>query len=106
MFIEQRQTERKILKTKAVLVSEGAQPVTAQTIDISATGMSIKLPCPMKIGETAQLKFELFYEGKVTPVTARAKASYCIFSNGEFKIGLSFLQLDLTAMTVLAKYLR
>ena len=106
MLIEQRQSDRKILKTKALVAADGADPVPARTVDISASGMSITLPGPMKVGDTGMIKFDLFYDGKVTPITARAKASYCIFSSGEFKVGLQFLNLDLSAMTVLAKYLR
>jgi hypothetical protein len=31
---------------------------------------------------------------------------YCIFSNGEYKIGFQFLSLELAAMTLLAKFMR
>jgi hypothetical protein len=89
-----------------MLAADGAEPVLARTVDISASGMSVALPGPMKVGDTGMIKFDLFFEGKATPITARAKASYCIFSAGEFKVGLQFLNLDLSAMTVLAKYLR
>lgn len=106
MLIEQRQSDRKILKTKALLALEGAEAMLARTVDVSASGLSITLAMPMKVSETATIKFDLFYDGKVTPVTARVKASYCIYSSGEFKIGLQFLNLDLSAMAVLAKYLR
>ena len=106
MLIEQRQAERKILKTKALLTPEGGAAIQARTGDIGASGMSGSLPVPMKIGDPAQIRFDLFYEGTATPVVARTKASYCIYSNGEFKIGLQFLNLDIKAMAVLAKYLR
>ena len=94
------------MKTKAFLTADGAEPIMARTLDISASGMSITLPGPLKVGDTASIKFDLFFDGKVTQVTARAKATYCIYSGGEFKIGLHFLNLNLSAMTVLAKYLR
>jgi hypothetical protein len=31
---------------------------------------------------------------------------YCIFSNGEFKAGFQFLNLDLNAMSQLSRFLR
>jgi c-di-GMP-binding flagellar brake protein YcgR len=106
VFIEQRQAERKTLKTKATLAIEGQTTLTVRTVDISATGMSLSLPGPLPIGKPAQIGFELYYDGKVTPVNARSKVAYCIFSNGEFKVGFHFVTLDLNAVTTLAKYLR
>jgi hypothetical protein len=106
VFIEQRQAERKVLKTKAKLSIEGDEPVLTRTVDISASGMSLSLPKPLKVGMPGHIAFDLFFEGKATPINARSKVSYCIFSNGEFKVGFQFLTLDLHAMTVLAKYLR
>ncbi len=106
MFFEQRQAERKVLKTKAKLVIEGDEPFLTRTVDISAAGMSLALPKPLKVGQPGSIAFDLFFEGKATPINARSKVSYCIFSNGEFKVGFQFVTLDLHAMTVLSKYLR
>jgi hypothetical protein len=39
-------------------------------------------------------------------IQTRSKALYCVFSNGEYKVGFQFLNLDLGAMTVLARFLR
>jgi c-di-GMP-binding flagellar brake protein YcgR len=106
VFIEQRQAERKVLKTKAKLTVDGEDPIVTRTVDISASGMSLALPGPLPVGRPSQIIFDLVYEGKATPVNARTKVAYCIFSNGEFKVGFRFITLDLTAMTVLSKYLR
>jgi c-di-GMP-binding flagellar brake protein YcgR len=106
VFIEQRQAERKALKTKATLAIEGQTTLTVRTVDISSTGMALSLPNPLPIGKPAQIGFELYHDGKVTPFNARCKVSYCIFSNSEFKVGFQFLTLDLNAVTTLAKYLR
>jgi hypothetical protein len=40
------------------------------------------------------------------PIAARVKAMYCIFSNGVFKVGFQFLNLDLSAMSQLSRFLR
>ena len=94
------------MKTKASLAVEGQVALTVRTVDISATGMALSLPGPLPIGTPAQISFELYFDGKLTPVNARSKVSYCIFSNGEFKVGFHFVTLDLNAVTTLAKYLR
>jgi hypothetical protein len=50
--------------------------------------------------------FDLLVEGKLAPISARAKVIYCIFSGGEFKAGFQFLNLELSAMTQLSRFLR
>ena len=106
MFIEQRTSARKILKVKATLAIDGGAPVRVRTNDISASGMSLTVPKPCKPGAAGLVSFDLFYDGKVTAIHVRSKVAYCILSGNEFKLGVSFLNLDLGAMTTLAKFLR
>ncbi|GAB3381744.1 PilZ domain-containing protein [Massilia agri] len=106
MFTEQRKTERKVLRTRAKVAMEGEAPVTGRTSDIGANGVSINLPDPLLVGQAGVVAFELLVDGKAVPISARAKALYCIFSGGEFKVGFQFLNLELNAMTAIARYLR
>ena len=106
MFKEQRQSPRKVLKVKAVLAMEGMAPVTGRTFDVGGNGVSVTTANPLKVGQSGQVTFELFIDGKATVIATRSKVSHCIFSNGEFKIGFQFVNLDLSAMAVLAKFLR
>ena len=85
---------------------EGEAPVTGRTSDIGANGVSINLPDPLLVGQAGVVAFELLVDGKSVPISARAKALYCIFSGGEFKVGFQFLNLELNAMTAIARYLR
>ena len=85
---------------------EGQAPVSGRTSDLGANGVSISVPDPLLVGQTAQLSFDLLVDGKVIPISARAKALYCIFSSGEFKVGFQFLNLELAAMTAVARFLR
>ncbi|MEW6025112.1 MAG: PilZ domain-containing protein [Pseudomonadota bacterium] len=103
---EQRQSPRKVLKTRAMLAFEGSAPVLCRTTDLSAQGVSITVPHPVVAGQTAQLRFDLLVDGNIVPINTRAKASHCILSHGEFKVGFQFLNLDLGAMTALARFLR
>lgn len=102
---EQRQEQRKLLKTRAAVVVDGA-PRKGRTLDICASGMCVIVPDPIKTGTAAQVAFELFHDGKNTPIEVRAKVSYCILSSGEFKVGMQFVDVDLGAMSTLAKFLR
>ena len=106
MLTEQRQSDRKLLKVKAIVAIEGAPPATGRTADVGSSGVSVTLPAPLKVGQDGQVSFELFMDGKATVINTRSRVSYCIFSNNEFKTGFQFVNLDLSAMAVLAKYLR
>jgi c-di-GMP-binding flagellar brake protein YcgR len=103
---EQRQSQRKILKVRAMLVPEDGARVMGRTSDLSANGVSISVPQPLGIGQTVQMRFDLLVEGNVVPIQSRARTQYCILSNGEFKVGLQFLNLELGAMTALSRFLR
>jgi len=106
VFAEQRQSPRKILKVKAMLAMEGMAAATGRTADVGANGVSVTTANPLKVGQGGQVSFELFIDGKATVIATRSRVTYCIFSNGEFKIGFQFVNLDLSAMAVLAKFLR
>ena len=85
---------------------EGEAPVAGRTSDLGANGVSVNLPGPLPVGQTGQVGFDLLVEGKPVAVSGRARALYCIFSNGEFKVGFQFLNLELATMTAIARYLR
>jgi len=85
---------------------EGEAPVGGRTSDLGANGVSINLPDPLLVGQTGQVSFDLLVDGNIVPISARAKALYCIFSSGEFKVGFQFLNLELAAMTAVARFLR
>lgn len=89
-----------------MLALEGSAPVLGRTTDISANGVSVTLEQPVGIGQTAQMRFDLLVEGKLVPIHSKARTQYCILSNGEFKVGLQFLNMELGTMTALSRFLR
>lgn len=105
-MVEQRQSPRRIFKTRALLAMEGEGPVAGRTADLGAHGVSVNLPAPLKPGQSGQVAFDLMVDGKGVKVSARSTVQYCILSNGEFKVGLQFVNLELAAMTALARFLR
>jgi hypothetical protein len=50
--------------------------------------------------------FELFLEGKAQIIEARTAVSHCIFSSAGFKVGLTFLHLDMAVMSAISKFMR
>jgi hypothetical protein len=103
---DQRQSARKIVKVKALIAMEGQAPVPGRTADVGSNGVSVAVQNPLQVGQAGQVSFDLLVDGKLTPIAARAKVIYCIFSGGDFKIGFQFLNLDLAAMTQLSRFLR
>jgi hypothetical protein len=103
---DSRQSARKIVKVKAVIAIEGQAPVPGRTSDVGSNGVSIAVQNPLQVGQTGQVAFDLLVDGKLTPIAARAKVIHCIFSGGEFKAGFQFLNLELTAMTQLSRFLK
>jgi hypothetical protein len=106
VFNEQRTSPRKVLKTRAVVAFDGAQPLVSRTIDVGANGVCISHPAPIQPGRACELSFDLLIDGKLSTIMTRSKASYCILSGDAYKIGFQFVNLDLAAMTLLAKFLR
>jgi hypothetical protein len=105
-MMDSRQSARKIVKVRAVVAMEGMAPMPGRTSDIGSNGVSIGVAQPLQVGQTGQVSFDLLVEGKLTAIAARVKVIYCIFSGGEFKAGFQFLNLDLSAMTQLSRFLR
>jgi len=85
---------------------DGRPPVMGKTTDVGANGVSVNLPDPLPAGLAGQVGFDLLVDGAFVPIQARAKVMYCIFSGGEFKVGFQFLNLELAAMTAVARFLR
>ncbi|WP_296944785.1 PilZ domain-containing protein [uncultured Massilia sp.] len=106
MVTDQRKTVRKILKVKAVVAMDGQAPLPARTSDIGSNGVSVTVAHPLQAGQAGQVSLDLLVDGKPTPLHARAKVMYCIFSGDEFKVGFQFMNLDLNAMSQLSRFLR
>jgi c-di-GMP-binding flagellar brake protein YcgR len=106
LYNEQRKSKRKLLKVKATLMTEGGETLQARTVDVGADGVCLLLGTSHKPGALGTLRFEIFHDGKATPISARARVQYCILSNGEFKVGFQFINLDLSAMAALSRFLQ
>jgi hypothetical protein len=106
MLVDSRQGARKILRVKAMIVMDGAGPVAARTFDLGLAGMSLTSENKVIIGQTGQVVFEMLVDGKPQLISVRGKASHCIFSGDEFKLGFTFLPLDNDAAGAITKFMR
>jgi hypothetical protein len=103
---DQRQSARKILKVKVLVVMDGQPPLMGKTTDIGANGISLTIGRPMQSGQLGQLGFDLLVDGRIASIRARAKVMYSILGGDAFKVGFQFLNLDLNAMTQVARFLK
>lgn len=103
---ERRSGQRRPMKTKALLSVESTAPVQIKTVDISTNGLGIALQEPLRAGVPVMVKFELYVDGQGHTIVARGIIAYSIFSGGEFKAGITFSQLNLTAMALISKYVK
>ena len=103
---EQRKSERKIVKVKALVKLDGGDAVMGRTFDLGTSGVGVLLDVPMKTGVQARVSVGLLVNGVVTPMHTQARVQYCIFSNGDYRIGMQFLQLEAATAVMLARYLR
>jgi hypothetical protein len=104
--IERRAGQRKPMKTKALFAVDKAAPAWVRTLDLSENGVAIATGEPMRIGAPARIRFELSIEGELRAVEARGTIAYCMLSGDDFKVGMTFTQVDISAMMLIAKFLK
>lgn len=89
-----------------MIVMDGASPAPGRTIDLGLSGMSITMGHMVQVGQLGQVSFEMFVDGKPNIITCRSKVTYCIFSGDDVKVGFQFLNPDLSAITLITKFMR
>lgn len=89
-----------------MLALDGKPPMPGRCSDIGTNGLSVTFADPIDAGQSGLVRFDLLVDGNVNQIQARVKALYCIFSQGGFKVGFQFTQLDLAANTLIARFLR
>jgi hypothetical protein len=105
VYNELRAAKRKALKVKALLAMDGEDMIVARTADVGSDGLCLMVGKSLKTGAVGMVRFELFQDGKVKSIAVTAAVQYCILSNGEYKVGFRFVNLQLSAMASLAQYL-
>lgn len=105
MSIEQRKSERKVLRVRARLTMDGAEPVWIQTADIGKFGMGLdRLPESLNLNAQGLVSFELLMKGQIQSVSIRARIAYCIPVGPGFKAGVQFLDLESPGALLVAQY--
>lgn len=108
MAVEQRQSQRKVLRVKALLTIGTTEPITVQTMDVGCFGMSlVDVPAPLAIGQMVDVSFAMFFDGMNHDISVNARISYCLkLDDAGFKVGMQFLALDTSeGAALIARYI-
>lgn len=89
-----------------MVAMDGMPPYQGRTIDISPQGLSLQFDHKLQPGQTGQMMYEIFIDGKAQVLTCHCKVSHCIFSGDQFKIGFLFVNPDASVTAAIAKYMR
>jgi hypothetical protein len=105
MSKDQRLSERKVLRVRARLTLDGADPVWIQTADIGKFGMGLaRIPQAVPANAQGVVQFELTLDGQIRSVSMRVRVAYCIPVDAEFKAGVQFLDLQSPEALLVAQY--
>jgi hypothetical protein len=92
---DSRSAERKNFRCTALILKQGASPVTGRTLDISLRGISIMVPQHLDHGDAFLVAFETIVNNRKFKLQAHARAVYSICSGTSgFRTGFQFVDLD------------
>ena len=105
--MEKRQSLRKELRIKAQLTIDGKGSMTVRTMDIGKFGMClVGMALPLTPGEQVHVAFEMAFNGVIHPLAVNARISHCVNTTDDgFRAGLQFVDLDESAVALLAQYI-
>lgn len=102
-----RQSERKSLRSKALLQFSGRSGLEVRTLDVSASGMAIVAPSNLPSAAVCIVQLVLPLKKGRFPLQVNARVVHSIFSGTEsgFKVGLQFLGPSPNMAAALAQYI-
>lgn len=106
---ERRRSQRKALRTGAVVGLPGGQRFEVRTLDISTGGLAIVAGANPRPGTRFELEFALPMGSRgVMPVRVTAQVAHSVFSSAEngFKVGLFFVDPQPQLAQAVAAYMR
>lgn len=103
---EARQSPRKLLRARAVMVDSSGNACTGRLMDIGTTGLSIMLDRPTATGSRHQIRFDMFMNGASQQFRLDGKVVYSILAGKEgFRTGIQFTDLVAEQSALIAKLL-
>jgi hypothetical protein len=111
VFAEQSAADRRISPRKVMQVTarvriDGAEPLDAQTADLSHHGVSITSPRQLNVGQECIVELGVSVPEIASPPALRAGVRYCQrLREGEFRIGMQFTSVSIEAAELIVAVL-
>jgi len=102
---DQRLSPRKILRSHGVLVMNGQEPLSFNTLDIGSGGMGVELPRQLSSGQRCHVRFALIFNGRKIEVPALVKVTHCVCGRNGFKAGLQFIEIDEVSAAAIGRFM-
>ena len=104
--MEKRQSLRKDLRVKAVLVVGDGMRISIRTADIGKFGMGLTgLLRQLDIGQDVNVSFELPVGAQIHQITVNGRVSHCVNTpNDGYRAGIQFVDTESHDVSILAQY--
>lgn len=101
--VDSRQTNRKILRCRAMVRIESGAILLGKTLDVSQGGLCILLENSMPVGALCEVRVDFFLDGKSARIQSKTRVVSCICTHRTYRVGLQFLGIDPSQMDVIRK---
>lgn len=91
---DQRRHPRKMFRQQVSMGIPGQGIIQGYTLDISAHGLSVLIPTPMKVGEACSVRFNILINGQTVRVSGAGKVANCSCAGDGFRVGMHFKAQD------------
>lgn len=97
-LFERRQSARHRLRVRARITPEGHAPLETHTVDLSAHGLAVTSTRPLNVDQECRVELAIHSPLPSAPPVMRARVRYCApLREGEFRIGMQFVDLSVEA---------
>ena len=101
-----RSENRRVLRTRVVLVFPSHPPFEGRTLDIASGGLGLEVPYNLHVGEEGTVGIQLLVMGVRRLIEARVRVANCICHTEGFRIGLSFVSMNDDSRKAILDYLK
>ena len=102
--LDQRRYPRRLFRQQISMGVPGQAILQGYTLDISAQGLSVLIPIPLKVGEVCSVRFNIMINGQTMRVAGTGKVINCSCAGEGFRIGLHFKAQDPAVQQALIKF--
>lgn len=100
-MFNRRQYDRSALGVPAQLMVEKGDAIAVAALDISPSGMALRVPAPVSVGERCVVAVDLPIADRRRRFNAWGVAVYCRREEGHYRLGIAFVDVNSRSMATL-----